>query len=373
MEKSEFTRDDTRVIKAVAILFMLFHHLAAFPERLPVGFGGGFKALWEPFVADGYLAALASACRICVPLFFMVGGYGLYMRYASGETGVFSSLKRLYLSYWRVFLVFVPLGLIFFCVGTDVMPEFCVRFVFDGPTELLNALVGDFLGVTSSINAEWWFLRSYVCALVLGSVWLNAFKKTHHFLTELLIVFGIDILIRDVFPAIAGLSAFSSLADNFYYHYFCTITASASCFLAGIVFAKYDIFRKLKREIKRMPAYPLFCALLFALLFWCRIYLDGAKYEIILCGLMIPVISCFTDSCRYLKTALVKLGHHSTNMWLCHTFFCCYFYGFTRLVYSTQCVWLDYIILVALSLAASLLINLLWKYLSRLARPADRA
>lgn len=47
-----FTRDDTKAVKGIALVLMLFHHLAAFPDRFPVGFEG-FKPLLAPSRSGG--------------------------------------------------------------------------------------------------------------------------------------------------------------------------------------------------------------------------------------------------------------------------------------------------------------------------------
>ena len=88
-----FTRDDTKAVKGVAVLLMLLHHLAAFPERYPVDFAG-FTSLIPGFVENGYLNDLAMDALVCVPLFFFLGGYGLYKRMQAGtfrllEEGLF--------------------------------------------------------------------------------------------------------------------------------------------------------------------------------------------------------------------------------------------------------------------------------------------
>ena len=41
-----FDKNDTKAIKGIAIIMMLFHHLAGFPERFPVGFEE-FISKWQ--------------------------------------------------------------------------------------------------------------------------------------------------------------------------------------------------------------------------------------------------------------------------------------------------------------------------------------
>lgn len=46
--QQKFERDDTKAVKGIAVLLMLFHHLAGFPDRFPVGFDGFSSILPVP-------------------------------------------------------------------------------------------------------------------------------------------------------------------------------------------------------------------------------------------------------------------------------------------------------------------------------------
>ena len=55
-----FERKDTKAIKGLAIILMLFHHICGFPERFPVGFEG--------FYLYGNLWGGVVYCRSLLPL-----------------------------------------------------------------------------------------------------------------------------------------------------------------------------------------------------------------------------------------------------------------------------------------------------------------
>ena len=73
-ENIYFSRTDTKIIKGLAIVLMLMHHLWCFPERIA---GGALKYL---FTINGTssLILFGSFGKICVSIFFFVGGYGIY-------------------------------------------------------------------------------------------------------------------------------------------------------------------------------------------------------------------------------------------------------------------------------------------------------
>ena len=106
MEAYKFTKDDTKLMKGFAILLMLAHHLWGFPDRLvselPMT---SITARGMEFA--GYLGGYG---KICVSLFLFLGGMGTYIWYEQNKTDWFGKIQKLYLSYWKVFFIFVPAG-----------------------------------------------------------------------------------------------------------------------------------------------------------------------------------------------------------------------------------------------------------------------
>lgn len=351
-----FGRADTKAIKGIAIVLMMFHHLAAFSNRLPAGFGG-FESIWEGFVTSGHLQAFANAAKICVSIFFFLGGYGLYIRWKSARLSVTKNIFDLYKTYWKVFIVFIPIAILFFAREGEDINALCTLYVFDGKTEMLSTVLSNFIGWTCSLNREWWFFKSYVCAIPLGYLFCKATKKHQNFWLDLFIVFGLDILIRTVFPALPNIPVFSALNQNVYYASFFKINNYASVFFAGIVFAKYDGICKMKEMLRQLPCCTLLSLVGFGILWLSSAYVLGSSADIVYCALMIPMLSVMIDKFHLLKKGFAFLGKHSTNMWLIHTFYCYYFLEVTHLVYATNSVLLDLLILLALSLVSSIVLN----------------
>ncbi len=144
-----FSREDTRAIKGIAVVMMLMHHLIAFPARYPVGFEG-FKLLLEPFVEEGYLATLGLNVRLCVAVFFFLGGYGLYKRREAGKFSLMDSVIALFKSYWKVFIIFIPIAFIFFGheKGENIN-ELCTRYSFEETRDMITAVIANFFALCS--------------------------------------------------------------------------------------------------------------------------------------------------------------------------------------------------------------------------------
>lgn len=368
-----FTKDDTKALKGVAVLLMLLHHMAYFPDRTPLDFSG--FASWLPgFVEDGWLNDMALGALVCVPMFFFLGGYGLCKRRRAGQFRLTDAVWQLYKKYWRVFVIFVPLGLLFFAQGQDALRPFCVRFQYDSPKQLFVNLLGSFLGYKTDFNSEWWFLAAYLCALPLGLLFLRLIRRHRSFLTDMCLVCGIDILTQGVFPGLARVSALSGLNSNLYFFRFCLLNKYSVCFFAGIVFAKYDMIALLKRRVLACPLPGLAALAGTAAALLCRIYVfaDVVNADIVLTPALTVFLSVLLDRLQPVRSGMIFVGRRSTDMWLTHSFFCYYFLPFTRLVYCTRSVWFDWAVLIALSLGTSILLEAFYTGLGHLLRRLSR-
>lgn len=354
--EAEFSREDTKAIKGIAVILMLFHHLAAFPDRFPVGFEG-FRTLWARFAEGGYLRYLAISAKMCVALFFFMGGYGLYKRYESRKLSVSRSIMEIYFSYWKVFVIFIPIALIFFArEGADINPLATIYHI-EGKKMLVNTVIANFTAWSDSLNGEWWFVGSYICALPMGYLFCSLTKRLNNFWIEILIVFGVDILIKSFFPALAATEDFAMLHSNVFFRNFLTINGYATVFFAGIVVAKHDAICVIKKRLREYTFAPMISVVGLAVLYWSRSFLTGDAPDIVYMILMVPMMSVVLDSIKPLRFGCAFLGKHSTNIWLVHSFFLYYFLEITHIVYLTQNVWVDLLILLFMSLGTSILLE----------------
>ncbi len=362
-----FTREDTKAVKGAAVVLMLTHHLATFADRYPPDFPG-FVSLFPGFIENGYFSDLALNAVMCVPLFFFLGGYGLYKRVQNHTFRLWDALVRLYVQYWKVFLIFIPLAFLFFARTGDASSAFTARYVITSPKQFFVDLLGNFVGYRSSFNSEWWFFGAYLCAVPLGCLFCRAIRRHESFLGDLFLVFCIDILTQNIFPALAATTTFSGLNVNLYFTRFFTLNKYAPVFFAGIVFARYDVLDMIKRRMQPVPCKGLVALAGAAAAFLCRTYVtaDKSTADILLVPFLAAFLSVFFDSLWPVKKCFAFLGRHSTNMWLVHTFYCYYFLPVARLVYCTRFVLVDLAVLVGLSLGTSMVLDALYQYLGLL-------
>lgn len=340
-----FTRENTKQIKGIAILLMLAHHLFFFPERIPTGY-----SLSTDITLMGYelTQLIGQFGKICVPIFMFLGGYGLYLSFSPNS--LTRRLVRLYKSYWKVFFLFIPIGILFF--RTNVVYSESETLCRTFADFSLKKILSDFSGVSCYFNAEWWFFRAYIIALFAGFVYIELFKKIHNVYIELGFLLFMQLIASAFFPD------FSSVIYGEYEH----------LFLMGIIFSKYNIYQTWKELLSTAGRIEKMIVSLFALLLLSCLWVGvlGAASQIILTPLFIFACHIFLDTIKILNRPLELLGEHSTNMWLIHTFYCYYFYPIVLIVYGSQIAIVAYIILLFMTLASSYLVNSFWKLVGKL-------
>ena len=348
---NQFTKEDTKLVKGIAILLMLAHHLWLFPDRL---------------VSDLPLTSLTSAGlkiaadlgafgKICVSIFMFAGGYGTYLLYEKKQLNWVEKIKKLYVSYWKVFFIFVPLGFLFFHGQSDYCQNTAICHVYDHFE--LPVFLANLAGVQSGYNGEWWFFGSYVIALATFPVILKMIKN-NGIGVNLWIVCIYQILITFVFPRLGGgegIPAFSGLNESWLYRTLFTQTAPwAACFWCGAAFAKDHVLETLRERLDAAGLCNPAAALAAVIgTFYLRTYVVSQELDF----LYVPVLCIYgtylLNRTCWLKKCVLGLGKQSTNMWLAHTFFLYYFYEMARLVLYVQNAYLVFVVFVAVSYVAA--------------------
>ena len=348
------TKQETKMMKGMAILLMLMHHLFILLDRIIYGhFTYSFTVFGQnPAV---YIGAFG---KICVSLFFFLGGYGIYKSCEEHNFNLLARLKKLYLSYWKVFVLFIPLAFLFLRLGwiTDWAVSRYRPFSF-------NALLQNFFGLSDSYNGEWWFLFSYAIALCTYPLIVKIFEK-HSFACNTVIVCAGSIFVTSVFPHIDML-----MTNTLYKTFFCQSAPFIACFWMGVAMAKSNMVDKLYVSLKRENMLnPLADVVWMAVLVYLRENYFGDSFDIFTVPMLIVVVLDLVRHIAWMGKALRVLGMHSTNMWLCHSFFCYYFAPFAWLVSFTNSAVISLLTLVALSLVGSVMIDRIWDAIGHIAQ-----
>ncbi len=97
------TKERTQLVKGIAVLMMLVHHLWGFPARVP-----------DLTLADWQIQ-IGEAGKMCVAIFLFLSGYGLTIinrNKTISYADITDKIKRTYLLSWKIFFIFIPIGLI---------------------------------------------------------------------------------------------------------------------------------------------------------------------------------------------------------------------------------------------------------------------
>ena len=174
-----FDKRQTNIAKGVALLLLLWHHLFYdVSENYSL-----FTSIWTPHTVP-IECIIARFCRVCVAIFMFLSGFGLFKSWQKNEQGripvgsnkfkhhllfVINHLLKLLFNYWFVFVIFVPLGILFgraFWTVYGINP--------------LNMFL-DFIGLsnvfqTPSMNETWWFMSAIIIFYILFPLLLTVLE-----------------------------------------------------------------------------------------------------------------------------------------------------------------------------------------------------
>lgn len=289
---------DTSVMKGIAIIAMLCHHV----------FETGYPPLYSIIGIIG---------KVCVSIFLFCSGYGLAVQFDKAikeftdikqkvKFSIKFIIKRLikfYSAYWFVFVIFVPLGI----------------FVFDrslidayGETNIFTAFIVDFLGLQgyNSYNITWWFNKLIIIFYFLFPILFYFCERTK----------WIGLVISFL------LMRFATKLNIFNYY---DLLLWQSPFLIGIYYKLYkNTFNRLSTLICKYPKITLISILfIFVLCVIFRvvdiplIHLSGIRMDSYLTVSILLIVLLLIGKTSFFYKMLSFCGKHSMNIYFIHTFF----------------------------------------------------
>lgn len=294
------TRQESQIMKGVAILLMLFLHL--FNQQYNV-------ALCTTYLSIGDTPLLTYLVRAANPVsfFLILGGYGMYYVWQKGDKHRWSRIWKLMLHYWIVLLVFVGIGHFMF-------PE---RY----PGGWLKML-GNVTAFDTSYNGEMWFLFPYVC-LTLLSPWIFKFCERFRVHYVLLVSFAISIGTSFIISRYGDQYLYRNM---WLYNPFLIVHLSFA-FLLGAMAAKCRIFEShlLKPVFGGGNLKGIWIWLLLAALVAFRCCFDTSAFHTLYAFAFIYLF-LHAPRCGWMDKALLELGNKSMDMWMIHSWFCYYLF-----------------------------------------------
>ena len=330
----KFTKTDTLALKGIAICMMLFHHLFAFPERIPVGLNivdisvGGYDLSY----------IIAAFCKMCVAVYIYLGGYGTFLSFhgaADRKKKLRQKVINLYLTYWEIVVIIVP-----------------ISFVLKTNSFNITTFIKTLLGVSHAYCSEWWFFLPYVIVTIIYAFISKVFERQRCPCVDIVAVIVLRVLLaaRQIYlpekllqftPVGILLSGMDFLPG----------------FLLGAISAKYSYLDKIKQYViansMNNMVSAFFAVGITLLIFWFRVQIGGA-YDAILAALLVPMLSILLSiseksTCNFV---LISLGQKSTIMWLVHTFYCYQF--LPRILFSLKIPLIIFSALVGISFVTAI-------------------
>lgn len=324
-------------LKSIAILLMLFLHL----------FNRDYLGLYSPLVFVGskpLVFYIAAFCDICVPVFAFVSGYGLYFKYKK-EPSIYwyqniQRLKRLYLNYWIVLVIFAVI--VGYILGVPGYPGILSKFIFN------------VLALDPSYNGAWWFLTTYIFFVLTSKVWFRILNRYNPYL--LFILFGIFYVVAFYFRSYYNFSLENVVAKWTAYqliNYFFTLFQ----FMLGAFALKYSWNEKVMSAVHNFKYKKLFLISAFLLIFLIHSLIINYFIAPFISTVFIFIFLQIAPP-KSIGIALDFLTPHSTNLWLVHMFIFLIF--FEKFVYSFMFAPIIFLVLVIICLFSSFLINLIY-------------
>ncbi len=312
IETIQLSYQDSMVLRGIAILMMIFLHCFNYQPQdtyIDIVIGGNTLSWW-----------LTRTASLCVPLYCILSGYGLYKKYPYDYGYCWSKARILIKRYWIFLFIFWGIGVLW----------------FDAYKIELSTLLSNFLGYDTTYNPTLWFLLPYLCIMLFSPLLIKWFNQTNLWKCATLVIlaygfafFCLKMYSMGAWSIPAGVRVILSAIQLLF------------SFMCGAIMAKYGI-PKLNLSnnwaVKGNVIF-FFLLLLFVLL---RALITNTIASPPLCVILIVLLANINYS-KGLKSILEKLGKHSLNMWFIHAYFT---YGYLKF-----CIyWSDFPLLIFISL-----------------------
>lgn len=348
----KFTKEHTMQMKGIAIIILLFHHCflnaqrwATVPyEKLTTTKGWGYYPIsFAPF-SSHTIQYLASFSKICVAMFVFMTGYGMWVSYESQKK------KTTMSNYIKKRMVTLMTGFLIIFVVTEILAIPTGRFieVYGHDFRSVVYMIIDALGLAKLLGTPlfcltWWYM-SLAIVLIMIFPFVHSIMEKYQWVV---------VVASIIVPRACG---FGQSTDLFRY---------LLAYTLGMYFAQHDLLARIKEKFMEQNVEGKLLSLIvsligLAVIIKCRQnawigwkYLDfwdgfAAMYVIVISYIYIL-------NGKWIVKGLGFLGKHSMNIFLIHSFYRdVFFHEFT---YSFYYAWLDYIVLMAISLVTSIVLE----------------
>jgi hypothetical protein len=334
-----FSKEETNILKGVAILFMLFFHLF---NKYPIG------NLYEPsiFIGGKPLSYLLSSCTYPVDFFIILSGYGLYISYCKGKNNNVKRNIKLYIHYWITLLIFVTLG--FFIKGQEIYPGDFQKIILN-----ITAL-------KTTYNFETWFLFPYML-LSLSSYYLFKFFDKVRPILLFLVLLAISLISQSIIHFYTEYVNSNIILDQLLPYLVLLFP-----FSLGMFMAKYCKYKQIKNRLFTFKYINLLLIISILVIMGMMMLLQDYHLSMFqpFYSIVFILFFIFLKRPTIINRFLVEMGHRSTSMWFIHTYFC--YYIFHDFIYGFKYPIAIYLMLVLISYLLAIIIDIINKKINNI-------
>lgn len=348
----KFTKEHTMQMKGIAIIILLFHHCflntqrwATVPyEKLATTKGWGYYPIsFAPF-SSHTIQYLASFSKICVAMFVFMTGYGMWVSYESQKK------KTTMSNYIKKRMVTLMTGFLIIFVVTEILAIPTGRFIEVYGHDFCSVvyMIIDALGLAKLLGTPlfcltWWYM-SLAIVLIMIFPFVHSIMEKYQWVV---------VVASIIVPRACG---FGQSTDLFRY---------LLAYTLGMYFAQHDLLARIKEKFMEQNVAGKLLSLIvsligLAVIIKCRQnawigwkyldFWDGFAAMYVIVNSYIYILNG-----KWIVKGLGFLGKHSMNIFLIHSFYRdVFFHEFT---YSFYYAWLDYIVLMAISLVTSIVLE----------------
>lgn len=318
------TKEQSTILKGIAILMMLFLHLFNSPNLADI---------CEPLLFIGETPLVHIISKACSPvdIFLILSGYGFSCTYFSDRLSVNEQIHRLfklYIHYWIILLIFVS-------IGCYVRPAKYPGSISD--------IILNFTSLSNGYNSETWFLFPYA---LLSLTSIRIFKIIDKLGCKKSIIISWFLYMISCYLISRYIAVNKSYSA--WYNYLLTYFDVLFPFIIGAIF-----HRQIKegRGIKTLlNLTPIVSAIMLLLLFSINCFISSAAISYFFEFAYIFLLLHFNFK-GIIKRLLITVGKQSMIMWLTHSFFC--YYLFHDFIYGFKYPLLIYLVLIVISYVIS--------------------
>lgn len=298
-----FSKRQTNVLKGIAVMLLFIHHALNPVARVTEGAWG---------IALTHLVSLG---KLCVAIFAILSGYGMYVSYTSKKKPM---LRFVLAHVWKLYLVFWTAALLQICVTSLIKGNFAEIYP-DRPVYylLLDLLALAYPMHSPKYSASWWYITATVAYYCLFPLFYFVVSRLRRWNYLLVLAMAAAVF---VLPGMESVRVYGCV------------------FVTGMIFAERDIFNRFLNW-KEGSIWPVLgkiggCTVLLAALIFLRQKLladTGQFYYADWLLALVLILLVGEISCHWMpkRAGFLELsGIYSFEMYLMHGIFLRYFTGY---------------------------------------------